>query len=135
MRAAIIVAALTSITFAHAETLTCTDRQGIRTCQDGHGYVSHEMQWQDRTYGDDSDGDHWLTSRWQGRETTTVEPPALGRRAVASEPTCPCTRLSAPARRAKPERGRYRASRTRRSGRAQTRLTEPQTPARHRQAH
>jgi hypothetical protein len=74
MRAAILAAALTSITFAHAETLTCTDWQGIRTCQDGHGYVSHEMRWQDRTYGDDSDGTQWTTSRWQGIETTTVEP-------------------------------------------------------------
>jgi hypothetical protein len=75
MRAAIIVAALASMTPALAGPLFCTDWQGIRTCQDGHGYTSHETQWQGRTYGDDSDGARWSTSRWQGIETTTVEPP------------------------------------------------------------
>ena len=75
MRAAIIVAALASMTPALAGPLFCTDWQGIRTCQDGHGYTSHETQWQGRTYGDDSDGARWSTSRGQGIETTTVEPP------------------------------------------------------------
>jgi hypothetical protein len=75
MRAAIIVAALTSMPPALAGTLTCTDWQGIRTCQDGHGYTSRETLWQDWTYGDDSDGDRWTTSRWQGRDITTVTPP------------------------------------------------------------
>ena len=70
-----VAAALTSMTPALAETLTCTDWQGIRTCQDGHGYTSHETRWQDRTYGDDSDGNHWSTSRWQDREINTVSPP------------------------------------------------------------
>ena len=57
MRAAIAVAAaLTSMTPASAETLTCSTWQGIRTCQDGHGYVSRETEWQGFTFGDDSDG-------------------------------------------------------------------------------
>jgi hypothetical protein len=60
---------------ALAETLTCSTWQGIRTCTDAHGYTSHELQWQDRTYGSDNRGDTWSTSRWQGFETTTVKPP------------------------------------------------------------
>jgi hypothetical protein len=76
MRAIIAVAAaLASMTPALAETLTCSTWQDIRTWQDGHGYVSHETQWQDRTYGSDSDGTRWSTSRWQGFTTTTVTPP------------------------------------------------------------
>jgi hypothetical protein len=76
MRAAIIVAALASMTPTLAGTLTCTDWQNIRTCSDGHGYTSHETEWQGRTYGDDSDGTRWTTSRWQGFTTTTITPPA-----------------------------------------------------------
>ena len=57
-----------------AETLTCTDWQGIRTCQDSHDYVSHETQWQGMTHGSDNRGDTWSTSRWQGLTTTTVSP-------------------------------------------------------------
>jgi hypothetical protein len=79
MRAIITVVAITiytSMTQVNAETLTCSTWQQITTCQDGHGYVSHETQWQGRTYGDDSDGVRWSTSRWQGFETTTVERPA-----------------------------------------------------------
>ena len=57
-----------------AETLYCTDWQGIRTRQDGHGYVSRETEWRGMTLGDDSDGARWTTSRWQGFETTTVWP-------------------------------------------------------------
>ena len=76
-RAAVIAvaAALASMTPASAETLTCSTWQQITTCQDGHGYVSREHEWQGRTYGDDSDGNHWSTSRWQDREITTVTPP------------------------------------------------------------
>jgi hypothetical protein len=64
-----------TIPLGHAETLTCSTWQGIRTCTDGHGYVSHETEWQDRTYGSDNRGNTWSTSRWQGIETTTVTPP------------------------------------------------------------
>jgi hypothetical protein len=58
-----------------AETLTCTDWQNIRTCQDGQGYVSHETQWQGRTYGDDSDRSRWTTTHWNGFDITTTKPP------------------------------------------------------------
>jgi hypothetical protein len=77
MRAAFIAvaAALTSMTPASAETLTCSTWQGIRTCQDGHDYTSHETQWQGMTFGDDSDGNRWTTSRWQDFTTTTITPP------------------------------------------------------------
>ena len=75
MRAAIIVAAaLASMTPASAETLTCSDWQGIRTCQDGHGYISRETQWQGFTIGSNSEGARWTTNRWQGIDTTTVRP-------------------------------------------------------------
>jgi hypothetical protein len=76
MRAAIIVAtALTSMTPALAGTLTCSTWQQITTCQDGHGYTSHETQWQGFTIGNGSDGTRWTISRWQDREITTITPP------------------------------------------------------------
>ena len=81
MRAIVAVAAaLASMTPALAETLTCTDWQGIRTCQDGHGYVSHESQWQGRTIGDDNRGTRWTTSRWQGLGDDDNHAGALGAR-------------------------------------------------------
>ena len=46
MRAVIAVAAaLTSMTPALAETLTCTNGKVSAPGQDGHGYVSRETQW------------------------------------------------------------------------------------------
>jgi hypothetical protein len=73
MRAVIILA----IALAHStsavgsETLTCSTWQGVRTCQDAHGYVSHETEWQGRTNGWDNRGDTRSTSRWRDIETTT----------------------------------------------------------------
>ena len=61
---------------ALAETLTCSVWQGIRTCTDAHGYVSHETEWQGMTNGWDKRGDRWSSSRWRGMDTTTVERPA-----------------------------------------------------------
>ena len=76
MRAIIAVAAaLAGMSPALAGPLTFSTWHGIRTCHDGHGYVCRETEWQDRTYGDDSEGTRWTTSRWQGFETTTVTPP------------------------------------------------------------
>jgi hypothetical protein len=69
------VAALAPSMPALAETLTCSTWQGIRTCTDAHGYVSHESQWQGMTIGDDNRGNRWTSSRWQGFTTTTVERP------------------------------------------------------------
>jgi hypothetical protein len=57
-----------------ADTLTCSTWQGYRTCQDGHGYVSHESTWNGITTGSDNRGDTWTTSTWQDDETTTVTP-------------------------------------------------------------
>jgi hypothetical protein len=46
MRAFIaLAAALTSMTPALAETLTCTTGKASAPGQDGHGYVSRETQW------------------------------------------------------------------------------------------
>jgi hypothetical protein len=50
-RRSLAVAGLDYGTAALAETLTCSTWQGIRTCTDAHGYVSHETQWQGRTNG------------------------------------------------------------------------------------
>jgi hypothetical protein len=51
------------------------DVAGVRTCQDAHGYVSHETEWQGRTNGWDNRGDTWSTSHWRDNETTTLTPP------------------------------------------------------------
>jgi hypothetical protein len=77
MRTAIIVAAVLVVGVAPtmAETLTCSTWQGVRTCQDAHGYVSHETEWQGRTNGWDNRGETWSTSRWRDIETTTITPP------------------------------------------------------------
>jgi hypothetical protein len=72
----VIAAALAQSSAAPGEMLTCTDWQGIRTCQDGHGYTSHETQWQDRAYGSDNEGTRWTTSRWRDTTITTVTPPS-----------------------------------------------------------
>jgi len=40
-------------------------------------YVSHETEWMGRTNGWDSDGARWSTSRSNGIDTTTVEPPPV----------------------------------------------------------
>jgi hypothetical protein len=75
MRAVIILAiALAHSTAAMGQTLTCSTWQGVRTCQDAHGYVSHETEWMGRTNGWDNQGDRWSTSRWRDFTTTTVEP-------------------------------------------------------------
>ena len=76
MRAIIILtAALIQSAAAMGETLTCSTFQGYRVCQDLHGYRSTEWDRDGMTIGQDSDGRRWTTSRWQGIETTTVEPP------------------------------------------------------------
>jgi hypothetical protein len=76
MRAATIAAVFVGVGGpVIAETLTCaTSFQGYRVCQGADGYRSTEWQWQDQTIGQDSDGNRPSTSRWQGRETTTVWP-------------------------------------------------------------
>ena len=58
-----------------AETVTCSTWQGLRTCSSPSGATSTEWQWQGMTFGQDSDGNRWTTSRWQDREITTVTPP------------------------------------------------------------
>ena len=74
MRAIIaVVATLASMTPALAGPLFCTDWQGVRTCQDAHGYASHETEWQGVTTGRDNRGNEWTTSHWNGLETTTVK--------------------------------------------------------------
>jgi hypothetical protein len=70
----IVIAVLTSMTPVLAETLTCSDWQGIRTCQDSHGYVSHETTWNGITTGDDNRGGRWSSSRQRDNETTTITP-------------------------------------------------------------
>ena len=72
---AIVIAALIGVSPALADPLYCsTSFQGYRVCQDSHGYRSTEWDRDGMTIGQDSDGNRWTTSTWQGIETTTVEP-------------------------------------------------------------
>jgi hypothetical protein len=60
---------------ALAETLACsTTFQDYRVCQGPSGYRSTETPWQGMTIGQDNRGGRWSTSRWQGFDTTIVEP-------------------------------------------------------------
>jgi hypothetical protein len=71
-----IFVALTSITPALAETLTCsTSFQGYRVCQGPGGYRSTEWSRYGMQFGDDNRGTRWTTSRWQGIDITTITPP------------------------------------------------------------
>ena len=63
-----------SLIVAAAFALTCSTWQGIQTCTDASGYVSHESTWNEITTGNDNRGDRWSTSRWMGHETTTDWP-------------------------------------------------------------
>jgi hypothetical protein len=61
---------------ALAQTVYCTtSSQGYRVCDDGHGHHSTEWERDGMQFGEDSNGNRWTTSRWQGFETTTVERP------------------------------------------------------------
>ena len=77
MRTVLIAVVFVSVSGpALAETLFCsTSFQGYRVCDDGHGYRSTEWQWQSMTLGQDSDGNRWTTSHWQGIDTTTITRP------------------------------------------------------------
>jgi hypothetical protein len=75
MRAVIIVAMLLSSDLTLAETLRFTTSfQGYKICDDGHGNKSTEWSRDGTRFGQDSDGNRWTTSRWQGIDTTTVTP-------------------------------------------------------------
>jgi hypothetical protein len=54
-----------------AVALICTTWQGVRTCQDEHGYVSRETEWQGRITGDDNKGHRWSTYQWH--DQTIIE--------------------------------------------------------------
>jgi hypothetical protein len=69
-----LIIALMAAAPASAQTVTCSIWQGIRTCTDPDGYVSHESTWNGITTGSDNRGDTWTTSTWQDDETTTVTP-------------------------------------------------------------
>ena len=59
---------------ALGETLTCSERLGIKTCLGNEGYVSHESKWQGVTTGDDNWGNKWSETEWMGRKTLTIKP-------------------------------------------------------------
>ncbi len=59
-----------------AVAIFCTTSfQGYRVCSSPDGYSSTEWQWQDQTIGQDSEGNHWTSSRWRDGDITTVTPP------------------------------------------------------------
>jgi hypothetical protein len=72
----VAVGVVAAITPALAgEPLACsTSFQGYRVCSGPGGYRSTETPWRGTTIGQDNRGDRWMTSHWQGFETTTVEP-------------------------------------------------------------
>jgi hypothetical protein len=73
---AIVIAALIGVSPALADPVYCsTSFQGYRVCQDSQGYRSTEWDRNGMTFGRDSDGRRWSTSRWRDMETTTVERP------------------------------------------------------------
>ena len=72
----VTAAALIGVSPALAAPLYCsTSFQGYRVCQDSQGYRSTEWDRDGMRFGQDNQGNLWTTSRWQGIETTTVEPP------------------------------------------------------------
>jgi hypothetical protein len=72
----LVVAVLVHSTAAvGGDPLYCsTSFQGYRVCQGQDGYRSTEWGRDGMRFGQDNQGDRWSTSRWQGIETTTVEP-------------------------------------------------------------
>jgi len=58
---------------AFGQTLTCsTSFQGYNVCHDGHGYRSTEWGWHGMRLGDDNQGNAWMSTRQDGRETITI---------------------------------------------------------------
>ena len=43
--------------------------KGYRICSGPGGYRSTEWRWRDMTFGQDSDGSRWTTSRWRRGRT------------------------------------------------------------------
>jgi hypothetical protein len=85
MRAAIIVASLASAAvLAHstaivgsaalADPIYCSTWQGVRTCSSPGGYLSHEWSRDGMRFGQDSDGNRWTSSRWQGKTPPPASP-------------------------------------------------------------
>jgi hypothetical protein len=71
---AVVVLLLPSLP-AVSETIYCARSfQGYEVCQGAGGYRSTEWSRDGRTFGQDSDGSRWMTSRWRDGTITTVEP-------------------------------------------------------------
>jgi hypothetical protein len=71
--AAVLVQGMAAVVAAGADgSITCSRWLDITTCSSAGGYVSPDWGRDGMRFGQDSDGDRWSTSRWQGRETTTV---------------------------------------------------------------
>ena len=82
MRPVIIASLASVVVLAHsvpavsgAAPVYCSTWQQIATCQSPSGYTSTESRWQGMTFGQDSDGDRWTTTRWRDTTVTTVTPP------------------------------------------------------------
>ena len=70
----LMLAALATICPARALRRAAPRFRGYRVCSGPGGYSSTEWSRDGMRFGQDSDGDRWSTSRWQGSETTTVWP-------------------------------------------------------------
>jgi hypothetical protein len=74
VRAAMLVASLVNalVSPALAQPTYCsTSFQGYRICSGPGGYRSTEWERDGMRFGEDSDGNRWTTSQWQGFETLT----------------------------------------------------------------
>jgi hypothetical protein len=75
IRAAIVAIALAHSAAAVGQPLYCSTWQGFTTCSSPGGYTSTEWDRDGMRFGQDSEGNRWTTSRWQGIETTTGRRP------------------------------------------------------------
>jgi hypothetical protein len=70
----LVTTALVAAVPAHAQTVTCsTSFQGYQTCQSPQGYRATTWERDGMAFGEDSEGNQWSASRWNGRETLTIK--------------------------------------------------------------
>jgi hypothetical protein len=73
VRSVVVRGAILWAVAAHAETIHCsTSFQGYRTCQGPDGYRSFEWENDGRLYGNDTQGNNWMTTPGPRGDTTIV---------------------------------------------------------------
>jgi hypothetical protein len=73
VRSVVVCGAILSAVAAHAETIRCsTSFQGYGVCTGADGYRSFEFENGGRLYGDDSQGNRWMTTPGPYGDTTII---------------------------------------------------------------